>query len=360
MKFAVDIHLVLATSFILLIGLMIHLSLSPADINSHLVYICLGIVVAVIFAKTNVRLLRVFSWHIYFGMIFLLLLTLVLGTLTRGSRRWLDLGLFQFQTSEVAKLALIVLVADWIERYKLNKFASLVKITILASVPILLTFAQPDLGSAIILSLIVFTMFFVGGLDYRYILAGILIVGLASPVIWSQLHDYQRDRIATFLSPTTDPLGKGYNAIQSQIAVGSGQLLGRGLGHGTQSKLRFLPEYRTDFVFASLAEELGLVGSLVLLAGFSYLVIRLVFLAIYSQESYVSLVLVGITAMLVSQTIINVGMNIGIMPITGITLPFISAGGTSLVVSIAAIGIATGLLAKRKLSPGIEISVKDK
>lgn len=355
MNTKIDFIIAIAVGLLLLIGSLIHLSLGQEGIVSHLLYVGLGILAAILVSHADPKLVRLFSPHLYALILVLLVMTLIFADVTRGSQRWLELGSFRFQTSEFVKLALILVLADAIDRWGVDKWSSLVKHAVLVIVPFGLVLVQPDLGSAIILGLIVLVMLFVGGMRYRYFIIGGALLVLMSPFVWLNLREYQQARIATFLNPTIDPLGKGYNVIQSQIAVGSGQVFGRGLGHGTQSKLRFLPESHTDFVFASLAEELGLVGSLMLLISFATLVVRLSILASGEGNLYSSLVISGITAMLVAQMLINISMNVGLMPVTGITLPYISAGGSSLVISLVAIGYVHCLLPKRSVKAGIEI-----
>lgn len=355
-----DLQVILATLIILLMGLLIQYSIAPGNINYHLIYICIGIVGGVISSRVDRHLLRAFAKHLYLLGIGLLILTLLVATVTRGSRRWIDFGLFQFQPSELFKLIMIITLPEWLTSVSLTQIVALVRMMILVGLPVGLILIQPDLGTALIVIIISMVMIFVNGIKPKFIGIGIVICLLMSPVVWFNLKDYQKDRIHTFMDPLSDPLGKGYNSIQSQIAVGSGQILGRGLGHGTQSKLRFLPESKTDFVFASLAEELGLLGSIILLLAFTWLIIRLFTLAITSSNPYDMTVLIGVAIMLLSQTVINVGMNTGILPVTGITLPFVSAGGTSLVISLVSIGLALGIAQKTKTIQGIEISGKDK
>lgn len=355
-----DYQLLIATSILVAVGILIHYSLSPGLIYYHLVYVCIGVIVAFLFSKIDLTILRSFTNHMYIVSILLLLATLFLGAITRGSRRWIDFGLFQFQPSELMKLMLILILSQWLQSLKPTRVLNVIKVLALISVPMGLVLVEPDLGTTIILAVVTLTLLFVSGLPWKYIIS-VSIIGIAlSPLLWTGLQDYQKDRIVTFMQPSRDPLGKGYNAIQSQIAVGSGQLIGRGLGHGTQSKLRFLPEYRTDFVFASLAEELGLIGSLLVIGGFSWLLIRLLLLAWMVESEYNRLVIIGVWAMFAFQMFVNIGMNIGIMPITGITLPFISSGGTSLIISLAAIGLVAGIAKKSHKGQGIEISARNK
>lgn len=359
MKFHFDVQLGLATGIILLLGALIQYSIGPSTIDNHLLFVSIGLILALLVSRLDFTFVRSFSNHIFFGTIVLLILTLLLATATRGSRRWLDLGLFQFQPSEIAKFAMILVLPEWLSRYRIDTLPRLLRLGFIVSLPFLLIFLQPDLGTALIMLFICASMFFAAGLRWQHIGLGIAILLILSPILWLTLQDYQKDRLLTFANPTADPLGKGYNSIQSLIAVGSGQFFGRGLGHGTQSKLKFLPEYQTDFVFASLAEELGLIGSLLLIIAFGWLIGRLLYLSAETDNQYASYALVGIASMLVAQTVINIGMNIGILPVTGITLPLVSAGGTSIIISLVSIGLANGLIQERRLKPGIEINGKD-
>ncbi len=275
----------------------------------------------------------------YFLILFLLMAVFILGIETRGSVRWIPLGIFNVQPSEFAKPVLILFLAKfWSGRQTswLNVLKSL-----LYSVPlILLIFKQPDLGSAMTIISIWMGMLFAAKISIKKILVLALIFALIIPVSWSFLHDYQKQRITSFLAPESDPLGKGYNLIQSTIAVGSGELLGRGLGRGTQSRLQFLPEFRTDFIFASIAEELGFLGSVLILSFYLLLLSYLLRVAQKANDSFQFLVVIGVISMFLFQVAVNIGMNVGILPITGITLPLISYGGSSLIATFLSLGMA--------------------
>jgi len=355
-----DWQLLTSTGICLVMGVLIHYSISPGNLDSHLLYGVIGIGLAMLLSRLDFYVLRGFSRHIYVIGLVLLLATLALAAVTRGSRRWLDIGFFRFQTSELVKLLMILTLSQWLTLIQVNNLKRLIQTMVIVGIPVGLILFQPDLGTSIIIVFICMILIFINGLSWKYIIFFASLAIILSPAMWLNLKPYQQDRIHTFLNPSADPLGKGYNSIQSQIAVGSGQILGRGLGHGTQSKLRFLPESNTDFVFASLAEELGMVGSLILLLAFAWLIIRLLVLSQKADSEYEKLVLVGITAMILSQVVINAGMNMGILPVTGITLPFVSAGGTSLIVSLMSVGIANGIAKNKKNRPGIEINGKDK
>ncbi|MFC1750928.1 rod shape-determining protein RodA [Pseudomonadota bacterium] len=356
MKLRLDFSLVVSTLIITLFGLLIHFSLSTSSFNLHLVFISVGILFGIAVSQLDSKVIQHFAWHIYFFAIFLLLLTLVTGASTRGSTRWIDIGNFSLQPSEFAKPMVIVAFAYFLTKFDITKLKNLTKLSLLAVIPTFLVFLQPDLGSAGIFIITIIGMFFSAGTRFRHILIVMVIALLCMPVFWHSLQTYQQTRVVTFLNPELDPLGKGYNSIQSIIAIGSGKIFGRGLGHGTQSKLRFLPEYKTDFVFASLAEELGLIGSVVLIFSFTWLIWRIFTLAKNSSQSFNYHVSVGIAIMLFSQVFINIGMNLGLLPITGITLPLISSGGSSIITSLISIGLVSSVSNTRKKLPMIEIT----
>lgn len=352
--FKLDLPLSVIVLLIILFGLLIHFSLSTQSFNLHLIYLSLGILFALAVSTLDTKALTPFTWHIYAFSLLLLLVTLVVGATTRGSTRWIDIGFFRFQPSEFVKPLVILAFAQFLAKTDITQLKNVLKMILLFSLPTILVFLQPDLGTAGIFTLTFFGMLFTAGLRFRHILIFLVVFSLATPVFWHSLQDYQQSRIMTFLHPEDDPRGAGYNAIQSVIAIGSGKLTGRGLGHGTQSKLRFLPEYKTDFVFASLAEELGLLGSSLLLLFFTLMIWRLFILAQNASSTFTYLSIIGIALMFSSQIFINIGMNLGLLPITGITLPFISSGGSSIITSLISLGLVTSLSQSRDI-PIIEI-----
>jgi rod shape determining protein RodA len=264
--------------------------------------------------------------------------------------RWIDFGFITLQGSEFAKPILILLFAFVFTRFDPKKLRTFVISLIVLIVPFGLIFSQPDLGSSVIVAGIWLSMAFVAGSSLLYLFVLLITPVVASPFIWNILKDYQKARIEIFLNPASDPLGRGYNVIQAIIAVGSGQLFGRGLGRGTQSHLNFLPEQKTDFIFATTAEELGFVGVFLLLALFGFLIYRLLRATQIITDPEGSLIVVGVAVTLLSQIFINVGMNLGILPITGITLPLVSFGGSSLVAVFILLGLAESVLVVSKKS----------
>ena len=295
-----------------------------------------------LFSQIEYKIFRPLTNFLYGGSIFFLILTFLLGVATRGSVRWIDFGIVRLQPSEIIKPLMIIFAAAFFSQKKENLIAFL-KHTIIFFIPVLFVLRQPDLGSAI-----VFFFFWVGILltsGYRPKLAiSFLLFGLVSlPFFWYFLKSYQKERIISFLDPAADPLGIGYNVIQSVVAVGSGGVLGRGLGRGTQSHLLFLPEYQTDFIFASFSEELGLVGGLILIFLYFILLYRILKTASIMDNQFGRLIALGIFFVIFVQVMINIGMNMGIFPITGITLPLVSYGGSSLVSLGIMLGIVSSL-----------------
>lgn len=268
--------------------------------------------------------------YLYIAVLFLLVVVFFLGFETRGSLRWIPLAGFQFQPSEFAKPILILFLAKfWSSNVATWKNIGL---SLLIALPLLgLIFKQPDLGTA--LTLLAIWLIMLVGSNISALKLSLMGVGMLilAPIVWLILKDYQKQRISSFLSPTQDPLGVGYNVIQSTIAVGSGELLGRGLGRGTQSRLQFLPEYKTDFIFASIAEEFGFVGSMLVLVLYGLFIARALRIISISKSRFGNLLILGVLGMLFFQITVNVGMNIGLVPITGITLPLLSYGGSSLI-----------------------------
>jgi rod shape determining protein RodA len=256
----------------------------------------------------------------------------------------------------MVKIILIFSFANFLNHWNFAKFKKLFQLIPLALFPAVLIFIQPDLGSTIVYTLVVSVMTFAAGIRLKHLLILFLTILIISPLFWLSLKDYQKARIHTFIDPESDPLGRGYNSIQAIIAVGSGQIFGRGLGHGTQSKLKFLPEHQTDFVFASLAEELGLVGATLLILAYLWLILRLLHITNYTHQRSYYLVMVGITTLVSAQVIINIGMNIGLMPVTGITLPLVSYGGSSIVTILTSLGVAANIARHRQATFAIEIS----
>jgi rod shape determining protein RodA len=283
---------------------------------------------------------------LFFGVALLLALVYGFGAIIMGSQNRFDLGLFFVQPSDPAKVVLVALLAKYFARrhIEIQHIRHIALSGAYSLVFFVLVFFQPDLGSAIIIFSIWFGMVLVGGISWKHLFAlcaaGVIVMGLA----WQYgLHDYQKERVLTFLHPLEDIRGAGYNAYQSTVAVGSGELLGKGVGYGTQSKLQFLPEYQTDFIFAAYAEEWGFFGVIILFSLFGIILFRMIGYALHAPDNFAALFAVGIAIYFLSQFIVHVGMNIGLLPITGTTLPLMSYGGSHLLTEYAALGALMGM-----------------
>lgn len=336
-----DLTLFLPAVFLVTLGGLILMSVSPESFPRQFFYIGLALFAFLLFSKIDIQILRIFSPWLYPFSILLLLATLFIGGVTRGAVRWLELGPFTLQPSEIAKPLLLLFFSWFLAKETGNKrfFTSLPFIL----VAVFLILKQPDLGS----SLVVFAGFlgavFIAGAPLGLLILGGLIALGGMPLAWRLLADYQKERIISFLAPQEDPLGAGYNAIQAMIAVGSGQLFGRGLGQGTQSQLAFLPERHTDFIFAALSEELGLLGALAVILAFLFLFWKIATLLRLAQENFEKVFLGGAFLTIFFQAVVNIGMNLGLLPITGIPLPFVSSGGSSLLAMSIILGICSSI-----------------
>jgi len=326
-------------------------SIAPStDVRNQIIFLVISLVGFFMLAWVDYRVWTKLTRPLYLIMIGLLLVVEFLGKTALGATRWINLGFFQFQPSEIAKIILIIVFAKFFSEHydKLEDPRQVLLSLGYLLLPLALVLAQPDLGTGLVLIIIWFAMAATSSMPKRYLVAIIAIGLLLLPVGIHSLKPYQRQRIDTFLKPTANPLGSGYNVVQSTIAVGSGQLFGRGLAAGTQSQLNFLPSQHTDFIFAVLAEKLGFVGGFILLLIFVALLGRALIVTYNSQDRFGFFLGIGIVAMLIFHIVINVGMNMGIMPVTGIPLPFVSYGGTSLLVSLAAVGLLESISIRRQ------------
>jgi rod shape determining protein RodA len=294
---------------------------------------------------------RLTPWAFIIGIL-LLLAVLIGGTTSGGAQRWLDLYFFRFQPSEMMKLAVPMMVAWYLADVRLppNRFQLLAS-GIMIAVPMLMIAKQPDLGTALLIASAGFFVLFLAGLHWRIMIFLGVLAGAAAPLVWHYMHEYQRQRVITFLNPENDPLGTGYHIIQSKIAIGSGGLFGKGWLNGTQSQLDFLPERSTDFIFAVLAEEFGFIGILALFAFYVFIVVRGILIAIQAQDTYTRLLAGSLSMTFFVYVIVNTGMVTGILPVVGLPLPAISYGGTSIVTLMAGFGILMSIHTHRKLLP---------
>lgn len=310
----------------------------------------IGLILIVIIIFIDYHLLERFAYPIYWFSITLLLLVLFIGREASGSQRWLQIASFSFQPSELAKLAVIIALAKYFHKDQIPDgylLKDLIPPVLITALPIILIIKEPDLGTSAMFALIAFTLFLflkIRSISLSILAATILV---ASPFLWRCLAEYQKRRIITFFNPSLDPLGDGYHITQSKIAVGSGGFWGKGFLEGTQNQLRFLPEQHTDFVFSVFAEEWGFLGSSILLIILFFLIIKGFDIAMQSRDKLGILLAFGIVTMFFWHIIINIGMVIGILPVVGAPLPFISYGGSALVINMAAVGILLNIHMRR-------------
>jgi rod shape determining protein RodA len=283
----------------------------------------------------------------------LLLLLFVLGHISNGAQSWFSFGGFSFQPSDMMKLVVILMLAKYFSRrhVEIDNFKHIFISGLYALIPFLLVFLQPDFGGAMIIFFIWLGMTLVSGISKRYLLYVVGTGAVVFVLLWSFVfHPYQKARIVNFIQPLTNIHGSGYNVYQSTIAVGSGQIFGKGVGFGTQSRLKFLPEYQTDFIFAAFGEEWGFVGVILLFILLGLIIWRILHIAVLGATNFEILYGIGLAIYFMSHFIINIGMNIGIMPVTGITLPFMSYGGSHLLTEFIGLGILMGMYRYRRVA----------
>lgn len=316
----------------------------------------LGIIAVILMLWVDYNTLGSLAYFIYAGSILFLLMVKIpgIGVIRNGARSWIDLGFISIQPSEFAKIGFIISLAKLLEsrESRLENLRDLLVPVLFLSVPLVLVLTEPDLGGALVFIAIFAGMVFAAGISYKLISWGIMAVVSAIPPAWLFiLEPHQKERLMVFLNPNLDPLGGGYHVIQSKIAVGSGRFFGKGLFKGTQNKLNFLPEQHTDFIFSVLGEELGFIGAVIVVALLFLLLFRILDTARQAKDRYGSLLAVGVLSMLTFQIFENIGMTIGLMPVTGITLPFMSYGGSSMLVNMIAIGLVLNVgMRKQKIN----------
>lgn len=285
------------------------------------------------------RMIGLMTWPLYLVALLFLLLVPVIGEVQMGAQRWLNLGIVYLQPSELMKWTLILLLAHWFasrEPSSLINFSVAITVTI---IPAALIVIQPDLGTALVLLLATSAMLLASGIRWRWVFGALAASPICFYLLWNNMHNYQKTRVLSFLDPQSDPLGAGYHVIQSGIAIGSGGIFGKGFLEGTQARLHFLPEQHTDFIFAVLAEEGGLIAVLLLLLLYGILISRILIISARAHTRFGSLLCIGIASIFMLYIFINIGMVSGMLPVVGVPLPFISYGGSALVTMLAALGI---------------------
>ncbi|MFW5815962.1 MAG: rod shape-determining protein RodA [Wenzhouxiangella sp.] len=338
------------------LGLLVLYSAGEQDIGlvwRQGVRLAMGLLVLVVMAHLPPRFLQVWAPWLFVLALLLLAATLLFGV-GRGAQRWLDLGLVRFQPSEAMKLALPLMLATFLARRALPPGwkDSLIALALIG-VPAALIVAQPDLGTAVLVAASGLVLLFLAGLGWRLIGLMTLVVAAALPLLWVNLHAYQQNRVLTFLNPERDPLGQGWNIIQSKIAVGSGGLAGKGWQESSQSHLEFLPEPHTDFIFSVLAEEFGFIGVVVVIALYAAIILRSLHMASRCRDSFGRLLAGSVATMFFLYAAVNIAMVSGLLPVVGVPLPLVSYGGTSAVTLLAGFGLIMGLHSRRRFMDGV-------
>ncbi len=357
----IDYELLFATVAIIIYSLIIISSATHVNTPSEErfwfvqrqgIFALVNIVLAALFLNFDYRGLQNYGKKLYIFNLIMLVAVMLVGETALGAQRWIHIGPVSVQPSEFSKLIMIICMAAVLEEKvgALNSLQELLPVAVFVGVPFILVLKQPDLGTSLVFMAIFFGMIITCGIRLK-LLFGIFAVAIASmPILWQFLKDYQKTRIMVFLDPNVDPLGSGYHIIQSKIAIGSGMLFGKGIFQGTQSQLNFLPENHTDFIFAVVGEEFGFVGAVILLLLYLIVLWRGIQIAKHARDMFGRLLAVGITSMLAFHVLVNVGMTTGIMPVTGIPLPFMSYGVSALTTDIWAIAILMNIhMRKNKL-----------
>jgi len=310
----------------------------------------LGLLLMVVAVSIDYRSLNRYAYALYAAVVLALLAVPFIGVSGGGARRWLSIGPFGLQPSEFMKVALVIALAHQLHRVAGERrlpLRSLIAPAILVAIPAGLILKQPDLGTAIALAMGAFTLLMVAGLPVRLLVIAALVVGPLLPYAWNHLKPYQQRRLTSFVDPQSDPLGSGYHVMQSKIAIGSGQVHGKGYLRGTQNKLNFLPEQHTDFIFSVYAEEWGFAGAAVLLTLYLALILRGAYIASRARDNLGALLAAGLTGTIFWQVVINIAMTSGVLPVVGITLPFLSYGGSSMLALLTSVGLLMNVSMRR-------------
>lgn len=319
-------------------------------VRRQVIFLGVGFVLMLLICFTDYINFSNWARYLYAGNLVLLVLVLVIGTATKGSTRWISIGFFDLQPSEIAKLVLIITLAKLLSERegKWGGFQELLPALIAVFVPMGLIFAQPDLGTSLVFAALLMGMLYMAGARSRHLLimsgAGLA----AAPLLWFYLlQDYQQNRLMVFLNPEIDPAGAGWQLLQSMIGIGSGGLLGKGLYGSTQVRLQFLPEHYTDFIFSVFGEELGFAGAAVLLLLYFCLIYRILWIGAHSKDQFGALLCCGVAIMFTFQILVNIGMTISIMPVTGLPLPFMSYGNNAFLVNLISVGLVLNVGMRR-------------
>ncbi len=348
----IDFPLLLGIVALCSIGLVVLYSASNQNID--LVYrqaikLVIAMVIMLVVAQLPPADIARSSLWLYLIGIVLLILVLFYGDVGKGAQRWLDLKIFRFQPSELMKLSVPMMIAFYLSDKSLPpNFSRILLVCVFIVVPVLLIAKQPDLGTALLVGTAGFAVLFIAGISWRLLMAMFVLAAAAAPLLWYSMHDYQKRRVLTFINPENDPLGAGYHTIQSKIAIGSGGFYGKGWLEGTQSHLEFLPERSTDFIFAVFCEEFGMLGVLLLLCIYLFIIARGLYIAVNAQHTYGRLLASALTLTFFVYVFVNMGMVTGQLPVVGVPLPLVSHGGTSIVTLMAGFGILMAIHTHRR------------
>ena len=326
--------------FLVVFGMVTLRSLAPSLFPVYFLYLVLAVLAFIIFSQIDFEILSLFSKHLYVFSILLLLSPLFIGQITRGAIRWIPIGPLTIQPAEIVRPFLIIFFANYltVKKIDLRRFISAL---VLLALPSVLILVQPSLGVAVLTVVGFIGVVLASEINKKYLLLGGFILLVLLPLAWQLLAPYQRARIFTFINPGSDPYGAGYNSLQSMISVGSGKIIGRGLGKGVQTQLSFLPERHTDFIFASIAEEMGFVGAGLVLFGLFGVFWRISRVISESRNFAARACVAGIFLTLFAQTFVHIGMNMGLLPITGVPLPLVSGGGSSLLATSISLAVVS-------------------
>lgn len=344
--------LMLPVFILLIIGLITIYSLSSIFFANQLFSLFISFAAFIIFTNVRYEFFKQFALPFYIISLILLSIVFIIGFESRGAVRWINILGFPIQFSEVLKPFLALALASFLATHNNTSLRVFIILAILLLPVFFLIALQPDLGNALIYAIVFLFVLVIYGFPLRFFIISAIPFLLSSPFIWHSLREYQKQRILTFINPTSDPLGTSYNVIQAMIAVGSGMFLGKGISQGTQSGLRFLPERHTDFIFATLSEEMGFVGSLIVILCFIFLCFRIYKIFDSSDDLFTRIFAAASFGFILVHFFVNIGMNIGLVPIVGVTLPFVSYGGSSLLSNFILLGILSSMstnLSKRNV-----------
>jgi len=346
----IDGPLMAIIALLLGVGMISMASASPVRVSTFATHIAIALVAMRVAAELPPQQLMRFALPLYLVGVLLLIGVALFGDITKGARRWLDLGFIRIQPSALLKIALPLMLAWYFHKYESTlRFREHMIAALILLVPVALILRQPDLGTAILIFASGFFVIFLAGLPWKVLIGMGAAAVAAAPFAWHMLHEYQRQRILTLFDPEQDPLGRGFHTIQSSIAIGSGGWFGKGWGEGSQNQLDFLPEQHTDFIFAVWSEEFGLVGNIFLLTLYAMLIARGLQIALNAPTTFARLLAGAITLICFSYVFVNVGMVIGILPVVGVPLPFVSFGGTTMVTLMLGIGILMSIQNNRMI-----------